>query len=354
MDKAPRVAIDTEADSLYHYFHKVCLIQLTAEGEHFIVDPLAGLDLSPLLGLLARKKLIIHGADYDLRVMRASFGFRPKGDVFDTMLAATLLGYERFGLSSIVESFFKVHLTKKGQRYDWSKRPLSGKHLDYACEDTRYLEPLADRLTKELKNLGRLDWHSETCAAMVNNTDVDKDPPEPDDVWRIKGANGFEPLQLAYLREVWHWREKEARKADLPPFKIMGPQLLLKVAKRAAANGADQALQSIKTPITCSGRRLQALKKAMSRAQSLQKSKWPEKPKSSHVKRFVSPRVKLIRAERDRIAKELNLDPAVIAPRSAVDACACGKPATVNEVMKIAGLTRWQAKIMREAVKKVL
>jgi len=96
LEEAPRIALDTEADSLHHYFEKVCLVQLSAGEEGAaIVDPLCGLDLSPLLGLLARKTLILHGADYDLRMMRLTFGFLPEGEVFDTMLAARLLGHEQ-------------------------------------------------------------------------------------------------------------------------------------------------------------------------------------------------------------------------------------------------------------------
>ncbi len=114
LEEAPGIALDTEADSLHHYFEKVCLIQLAAGEENAIVDPLCGMDLSPLLALLARKPLILHGADYDLRMMRLTFGFLPEGEVFDTMLAARLLGYAAFGLASLVERFFGVRLSKGG------------------------------------------------------------------------------------------------------------------------------------------------------------------------------------------------------------------------------------------------
>lgn len=122
---AERVAVDTEADSLHSYFEKVCLVQLSFGGEHYLVDPLCDLDLTGFSAALAEKPLILHGGDYDLRMMRAAMGFRPRRDVFDTMIAAQLLGFEQIGLAALIERYFDIPIGKVGQKSDWSRRPLS-------------------------------------------------------------------------------------------------------------------------------------------------------------------------------------------------------------------------------------
>ena len=233
MERARRAAFDTEGDSLYHYFEKVCLMQLSMEGVSYIVDPLAGLDMSGFLEALAEKRLVLHGGDYDLRMMRASFGFEPRGEVFDTMLAAQLLGYEKMGLVALTDKFFEAGLSKKGQKNDWSQRPLPEKMLEYASMDVHYLEALADKLTEELEKAGRVEWHRESCRYMVKSTES-RNHTEPDKEWRIAGVSTMGRRQLAFVRELWYWREDEARGANLPPFRIMGNHAILELAKWAA------------------------------------------------------------------------------------------------------------------------
>src|SRR6185295_18303397 len=173
MVTATRVAVDTEADSLHNYFEKVCLIQLSIAGEHYLVDPLAGLELGRFLEVLAGKPLIFHAGDYDLRILRASTGFRPDDEIFDTMIAAQLLGIEQIGLAALIERCFAKTIGKEGQKSDWSQRPLSEKQLQYAVNDTRFLESLADRLAAELDGKRRLEWHRESCRGMVQASGCD-------------------------------------------------------------------------------------------------------------------------------------------------------------------------------------
>ena len=226
IDTAERVALDTEADSLHNYFEKVCLVQLSFGGEHYLIDPLAGLDLNGLSEALADKPLILHGGDYDLRMLRASIGFRPRREVFDTMIAAQLLGLEQIGLAALTERFFAITIGKVGQKSDWSRRPLSENQLRYAVNDTRFLERLADRMHGELSARGRVDWHRESCGAMVESSGRDH-ARDPENAWRIKGAGRLTRRQLAYLRELWRWRDQHARSANLPAFRVLGNQEIL-------------------------------------------------------------------------------------------------------------------------------
>src|SRR4029434_2987994 len=166
----------------HNYFEKVCLIQLSIDGEHELVEPLAGLELREFFAALATKPLIFHAGDYDLRILRASTGFRPNGEIFDTMIAAQLLGVDQLGLAALIERYFAVAIGKEGQKSDWSQRPLSEKQLQYAVNDTRYLEALADRLAAELEAKGRVEWHQESCRAMVQASGRDN-PRDPEEAW---------------------------------------------------------------------------------------------------------------------------------------------------------------------------
>ena len=180
-----RVGLDTEADSLHHYFEKVCLIQLSFSGKNYIIDPLAGFSLDAFLGALALKELVLQGADYDLRMLKRSYEFRPRAPVFDTMLAAQVLGYEKIGLAALVERSCGVLLSKEGQKADWSRRPLSEKLLHYASHDTKYLEAVADVMSADLRRLGRMDWHRECCERVVTSA-VQSVKGDDSEAWRVK------------------------------------------------------------------------------------------------------------------------------------------------------------------------
>jgi ribonuclease D len=353
LERVDRLALDTEADSLHHYFEKVCLIQLKLEGRHFLVDPLAGVDLAPFIKALTRKDLVIHGADYDLRIMRATFGFQPRGRVFDTMLAAQLVGFEKVGLAALAEHYFGVALSKQGQKFDWSRRPLTESQLAYANEDTAHLMPLARKLEKKLRELGRLDWHRETCEALIETTSKDRPPRDPDVVWRIKGLRDLSRKQLAYVREIWRWRDKEARKADLPPFKIMGNQRILDLACWAATHGSRSLHRGPRLPRNCTGRRLEALKKTLQKAKELPASRWPEHRKGRTL-RITGPEIEALRAACARKAQSFALAPSLIASRATLETIVRNRPRTLKEIMSCGHLTRWQASLLEPMVKEIL
>src|SRR5579884_3486804 len=143
----PVVAVDTEADSLHSYFDKVCLIQISIPGEDLIVDPLRDLKLDAFGAILADGRItkILHGADYDLRILNRDFGFTI-ANVVDTMICAQLLGYEGIGLAALIERYFAITLDKTHQRADWAMRPLPRVMLEYATSDTRHFIALSGRM----------------------------------------------------------------------------------------------------------------------------------------------------------------------------------------------------------------
>ena len=226
-----RIALDTEADSLHSYFEKLCLIQISTQHENLLVDPLAGFSLQPLYEVLARKRLVLHGADYDLRMLHRAGQFAPM-DIFDTMIAARLCGYQELGLAALVARHFGVKLSKASQKANWALRPLSSQMIEYAVNDTKYLLPLAEILEAELLRLNRWEWFSESCDRMIASAGEPRGRDEGK-AWRIPGTAALSPRAQSVLRVLWHWRDVEARSWDRPPFHVMSNDDIVRIAEKA-------------------------------------------------------------------------------------------------------------------------
>ncbi len=307
------VYLDLEADSMHHYYAKICLMQILAQGVCYLVDPLA-LDPKPLVAELARKPLVLHGADYDLRMLYQQYDFRPY-QVFDTMLAAQLLGRTSFGLAALVQEHFGVTLPKEAQKADWSMRPLPGPLLAYAAQDTFFLPTLHDRLAQELAAMGRTTWHAETCEQLVKSTKKTR-VGDPDAVWRITGSHRLYPRQLAVLKVLWEAREQAAQAADLPPFKILPSEIILRFAAGVGKEGMPEHIPKLPSRLTEDTRA--HLLSAYDRALRLTPEHWPS-PRIPVKPQTRAPHPDLLaglRAARDRVAAELKLDPSLLAPRA--------------------------------------
>lgn len=350
-----RVSLDIEADSLHSYSEKVCLIQLSVGSDHFIVDPLSDIYFTELVQTLAEKPLILHGGDYDLRMLRAWRGFKARSEVFDTMIAARLLGIEQIGLAALVERFLGIAMTKDSQKSDWSRRPLSEKQLRYAINDTRHLEVLAERLHRELLQRGRVEWHRESCCAMVDATGRDR-PRDAQQAWRIKGAGRLTPRQLAYLREIWSWRDERARRADRPTFKVLGNRQLLELVQWVESNPDEPLDQGPKLPRDIVGSRRRALKDALDRAASLTSAEWPKRESAPrvHAPPIDQRQFDVLRSDCSKIAEGLAIAPSTLAPKATLEAIVQKQPRTRDEVMACGGLLRWQAELVWPALERTL
>jgi ribonuclease D len=305
------VAVDTEADSLHAYPEKVCLIQISTISSDRLIDPLAGLNLDPLLEALSGHELIMHGADYDLRLLRKHHEFVPCA-IFDTMLAARLLGLRQFGLCNLVEKYLGVKLEKGPQKANWAMRPLTERMERYARNDTRHLKPLADQLKTELAAKGRLAWQQESCARLIQDS-TEQHVPDLDAIWRIKGSHLLAPPALAVLRELWRWRENEAVAANKPPFFVMSHDALVNIA--AAATQAQPIEPFL--PRHISERRRGGLLKAVAHALALSVDHHPKilrhasrRPSEGEKRRFID-----LQKRRDAQATALGIDPTLIASR---------------------------------------
>jgi len=309
---APWVALDTEADSLHAYPQKVCLIQFSLPETDVLLDPLAGLDLAPVWSLLDGREIILHGADYDLRMLYRTYGFVPT-QIFDTMLAARLLGMSRFGLTDLLGHYFHLVMDKAPQKANWARRPLTGRMIAYALNDTRHLHQLAERLRHALEEKGRLDWHRQACQQLVRECTAAPTHPVRDP-WRIKGSNHLTRRGLAMLRALWHWRERQALASNRPPFFILPHDSLVTIAGLAATGQPFDAC----VPARFSYDRRAALFAAIESARSLPESALPHpiRPQVHRHTHAERARLARLRELRDRCAAELCLDPALVASRA--------------------------------------
>ncbi|MCC7352538.1 MAG: HRDC domain-containing protein [Anaerolineae bacterium] len=234
----PVVAVDTESNSLYAYYYRVCLIQVSIPGADYLLDPLIpDLDMSPLGDIFSNPAVekVFHAAENDILVLQRDYNFCFVR-CFDTMLAARILGWRQVGLAAILDERFHVQLDKSLQRTDWGRRPLARDQMAYARLDTHYLLPLRDLLLAELRSRGRLDEAREAFAALENIAWVEK-PFDPDGFWRINGARDLPPRALATLQELYLFRDAEARRQNWPPFKIATDQALINLAMTQPQDG---------------------------------------------------------------------------------------------------------------------
>lgn len=346
----PVVAIDTEADSLHSYFDKVCLIQISIPGEDLVIDPLTGIDLARFGAILADRAIqkLFHGGDYDLRILNRDFGFTI-ANLVDTMICAQLLGYEAFGLAALLDRHFGLKVNKAHQRADWAMRPLPPDMLDYAATDTRHLIGLAGILRGELEQRGRWSWAEEEFARleMVRFREREEDDPEP--FRRLKGTGGFDRRSLAVVRALYDWRDALARKADRPPFKIIGNDVILELAKAKPQSRDDLAATK---PL--SRYHLQRFGSELLRqiraAMELPENELPEKADAKPWNRdkALDARVDKLKKVRDRIAAGLAIEPSVLAPRHVLTAIATIIPTAVSQLDEIPAMREWQKKLLGE------
>ncbi len=358
---ATPVAVDTEADSFHHYFEKACLLQLGDGESAWLVDPLSTADLSPLFALLARAPLLMHGADYDLRLLKRGWGFQALS-VFDTMIAAQLLGEKEIGLAALLKARVGVTLDKSSQRDDWSERPLTPVRIAYAAKDVLHLHELAASLSADLEAKGRLAWHAEECARLVA-AELAPKPSDPENGWRFKGTNALSDRERAFARAFWEVRDARARLLDRPPFRVMTNDRIVAAAKAAVAAASAQpgapppdiaALFPSNRPMPPGF--LRDLDDARRRAAALPREEWP-RPRRGEAPAAVDPAleraVEGLRKKRDALAVALAIDPSVLAPRAALSAAARVRLDTgrlvPDDLVEKAGLARWRADLLCEA-----
>jgi ribonuclease D len=349
------LALDTEADSLYHHREKVCLIQLaTARGDAMLVDPLAVREIPPLGAALADASVVkvLHGADYDVTSLKRDFGFTIVR-VFDTMLASRFLGLPEVGLQAVLRNELGVTLSKSSQKDDWSVRPLTALQEQYALADVRHLLALHERLTGKLRAQGRLAWVEEESAA-VAALDPVRRVRDPEGWLRIKGARALPARQQAVLRELHEWREGVAETTDVPAFRIVSPQTLLALAQAPPRD--ERQVQLMPGLPRMAKQRWAELLAAVARAQALPDERLPRAPRERPplVAPAVKRRVDALRAWRAEAAKRLALDVSLVLPQRLLDKVAESAPRDRAGLEQVDGLRRWRVQELGGEMLRVL
>ena len=326
LSQAGRIGLDTEADSLHCYFEKLCLIQISIPGHDVLIDPLAGFPLAPLFAELGRHEIIIQGLDYDLRLLRR-VGMAEVGGVFDTMIAARLIGLTEFSLAALLKNYFGVILAKGSQKANWALRPLSPLMEEYARNDTRYLEALTVKLEEGLGQLGRMEWFRQSCEKAIEATRIVRER-EEENLWRITGSGELRGRAAAMLRELWKWRDEEARAVDRPAFHMARNDLLIEAAQRFAA-GDPVAMPHL------SGGRRRRFFDAAERGLALPESEWPvrlrthrDRPTPEMERHFAE-----FKTRRDHSATIHRIDPSLIASKSMLETLAADTDATLEKLL---------------------
>lgn len=336
------IGVDVEADSMYHFKEKVCLIQMATATINVVIDPLQIKDLSVLKPIFKRRDIqkIFHGADYDVRSLYRDFKISIN-NLFDTELASRFLGFSESGLEAVLKKKFAITLDKKFQRKDWSRRPLPREMIAYAAEDARYLLPLARELTAELKEKGRFSWVNEECE-ILSRVRPNINGNEPLYV-HFKGAGKLDPRSLAILEALLQCRREIARKKDRPLFRIMSSRSLLELAQTRPTNVKQLEKSKALSPrqVGMFGRLVLT---AINSAIKIPRKNLPVYPrrKAPRVPASAAERVKSLRNWRDNQARILAMDPSLILTKSLISALAVQRPRKMSELSKIQEIKKWQ------------
>jgi ribonuclease D len=241
LSRESRIAVDLESNSLYAYRESICLLQCSTPLQDYIVDPLAGFGLEGFEAILADPAVekTFHAGEYDLILLTRQFGWQT-ANYFDTMWAARILGYQQMGLANFIEEFFDLRLSKRLQKSNWCRRPLTAQQLRYAQADTHFLLRLRDIFHARLEQAGRLDEALEIFAEQSDVTIPDT-AFDAEGYWTVKGARELTPRERAVLRALYVYRDKLAHRLDRPPFKVMGNAALVELAQRKPRRMRDLA-----------------------------------------------------------------------------------------------------------------
>ena len=343
------LALDTEGASFHRFIDRIYLLQLSTRDVHAVIDPVP-LGKPAGLGTLLENptvEVVFHDADYDLRLLEQDYGWKIK-HIFDTRIAAQLLGYTAFGLAALLERFFGVKLDKKHQRADWSMRPLTADMLDYAAQDTKYLLELKDKMSAELESMGRMSWAREEFALLEGTRWADDDASLS--YLKLKGARDLTRRELAVLRELVPWRDKVAGHLDRATFRVLGNEQLLDIARTQPAS--REALGKLKgMPRGILEQRGGELLEAVQRALAVPEGDLPKFPRAPRWDRDpdFDARASALKTARDAAAQRLSLDPGVLCSRDRMEAVARRNPVSAEEVAEVTELRRWQVAELADA-----
>jgi ribonuclease D len=350
LTQEPVVAVDTESNSLFAYRERVCLIQFSTPAHDYLLDPLALPDLDALGPFFAnlQQQKVFHAAEYDLICLKRDYSFE-FANLFDTMIAARTLGWPQMGLAAILETRFGVKMDKRLQRADWGQRPLTPAQLNYARLDTHYLLALREILLGELTAQRRMEEAQEEFRR-VERASADPANANASSFWRIGGARDLTPAQAGVLRELYLYRERQAERANRPPFKVMGDQTLLEVARRCPKRTSDLARITGMTPAQIRRHATGVLRAVQQGLDSAP----PHPPPFAREPDEVRERYDRLHQWRKQTAQARGVESDVIVPREALWELARRAPRTLDELQHLKHLGPWRRRTYGAEILKVL
>ena len=354
VEKEKAVAVDLEADSMYHYQEKVCLIQIATEKISVVIDPLAIKDLSPLKPFFSNPDIqkIFHGADYDVRSLYRDFKIRIN-NLFDTELASRFIGIKETGLQAVLKMFFNVNVDKKYQKKDWSKRPLPREMMAYASKDVMYLLPLARMLIDKLKKIDRMTWVLEECEDLSNVRPVLSN--EAPLFMKFKGAGRLKSRSLAVLEALLQFRKRVAEKKDRPFFKIIGNESMMKIT-----TARPVTLRRLKSTNALSGRQISMygsdLIKVVAKTLKTPESELPVFPskKPPVLPNGVPAKIKALKSWRASKASALGIDPGLLCNNALITVIAVKNPGDRKSLETVKEMKNWQKQVFGTEIIRVL
>ncbi|NVL91085.1 MAG: HRDC domain-containing protein [Desulfobacterales bacterium] len=363
LDREEALGVDIEADSLHHYFPKVCLIQISTDQNTFVIDPLAIQTIDPLRPMLSSDKIkkVFHGADYDLRSLFRDFSIEVK-NLFDTMVASQFIGEKELGLAALLNKRFGILLDKKYQRANWAKRPLSRDMVLYAAHDTAHLIRLYHELEQELKSKERLNWLIEECKRLSVECTLGKNnwkaqPGSTPMFKRFKGAGKMEPMDLAILENLLLFRERKAMQEDRPPFRLFATHVIKELVRRKPADYAElRKVPGLSANFMkqYAGGALKAIRSGLAlpadRLPSFPKRRRPPLPLDPKKKA----RLKLLKAWREEKSGQLAIEPGLVCNNALLSVLAEADPKEQDELKAIPGMKNWQRNAFGQEIIDVL
>jgi ribonuclease D len=333
-----RAAVDTEANSLYAYRERVCLVQISIPGTNYLVDPLALEDLSPLAPFFGTASIekVFHAADYDLMVLKRDFSFETRS-IFDTMWAARVLGWPKVGLADVLSTLFDVHPNKRYQRYNWGKRPIAPDALTYAWMDSHYLLPLRDLQVQELQVTGRWEEAQEIFTYLAETVEVPAEDTTARHFWRIKGIHRLSNHDQRRLFQLFLWRERAAEQLDRPPVMVMGNGRLLRLA-HVQPRTREQLVAAGLTP----GQVRRFGKEILKTLADADLPELPDQPRQERQPEAVVNRFKDLKAWRKDVSEVRGVDADVILPNATLWELATHPPHDYEALLDVPGIGPWR------------
>ncbi len=344
-----RIAVDLEGSSLYHYRDRISLIQIATLTRKYVIDPFSLNSTSALQRILETDSIlkVFHGCEHDVRSLDRDYSIHIR-NLYDTKVAAELCGMTSLSLAGLVEHFFGVRISKKYQTHDWSARPIIPQALAYAVCDTHFLLKLKDLLDLRLIELGRTVWASEEFGQL----EMLRWKPSRNQLLGFRSMQGIRLLSeksVAIAQALWEWREKTAEMRDVPPFRVMNNEELLKIATEK-----PKSIHQLKAMISNNRRLIQEMSTLWTLiAHAPGRIQLVSDPSngSKRLSAAEQQRIKKIKDLRDKIADELGLNPSLIASREAIERLvrldlSIGTNA-IDDIMSGTGLRQWQIQLLR-------